>query len=253
MALDPGDLLAPLRRKPATAGIFSDFDGTLSPIVRDPAMAEPVAGVPELLEELAGRYGVVAVVSGRPVAFLTAHLPASILLAGLYGLEVQRRGERQIEPEAERWRAVVSAAAVRLQAAAPPGVLVEPKGFSVTCHYRTNPDLEPQVTALALGVAAATGLVARAGRKSVELLPPIHTDKGTVLRKWAASLDSLCYLGDDLGDMAAFRALDDLAAQGIATVRVAVRSDEAPAELLQAADLAVDAPQGAAALLRTLL
>ena len=253
MTLDPGDLFAPLRRKPATAGIFSDFDGTLSPIVRDPAMAEPVAGIPELLEELARRYSVVAVVSGRPVAFLATHLPTSILLAGLYGLEVQRHGERQIDREAERWRAVVSAAAVRLQAAALPGVLVEPKGLSVTCHYRTNPALQAQVTALAQEVATATGLVARAGRKSVELLPPIHTDKGTVLRKWAASLDSLCYLGDDLGDMAAFRALDDLAAQGIATVRVAVRSDEAPAELLQAADVAVDAPEGAAALLRTLL
>jgi len=80
----PGDLLALLRRDPATAGIFSDFDGTLSPIVADPALAEPLAGVPELLGELARRYQVVAVVSGRPVAFLAARLPASILLAGLY-------------------------------------------------------------------------------------------------------------------------------------------------------------------------
>ena len=253
MTLDPGDLFAPLRRKPATAGIFSDFDGTLSPIVRDPAMAEPVAGIPELLEELARRYGVVAVVSGRPVAFLATHLPTSILLAGLYGLEVQRRGERQIEP---RSRALARGRQRRGRAPAGSGTARcagRAEGLSVTCHYRTNPALQAQVTALAQEVATATGLVARAGRKSVELLPPIHTDKGTVLRKWAASLDSLCYLGDDLGDMAAFRALDDLAAQGIATVRVAVRSDEAPAELLQAADVAVDAPEGAAALLRTLL
>ncbi len=44
VALDRGDPLAPLRGDPATAGIFSDFDGTLSPIVRDPAVAEPVPG-----------------------------------------------------------------------------------------------------------------------------------------------------------------------------------------------------------------
>jgi hypothetical protein len=80
---DPGDPLAPFLRDPAMAGIFSDFDGTLSPIVADPALAEPLAGVPELLGELARRYQVVAVVSGRPVAFLAARLPASILLAGL--------------------------------------------------------------------------------------------------------------------------------------------------------------------------
>lgn len=247
MALDPSDPLAPLRRDPAAAGIFSDFDGTLSPIVEDPAAAQPVAGIPGLLEELARRYGVVAVVSGRPGAFLAAHLPASILLVGLYGLEVQRHGERQIMPEAERWRPVVSAAAARIRAAAPSGVLVEPKGLSVTCHYRADPSLEAQVTALAQEVVAATALVARAGRKSVELLPPIHADKGMVIRKWASHLHSACYLGDDLGDVPAFRALDDLAARGIATARIAVRSDEAPGELLQAADVTVDAPAGAAA------
>jgi trehalose 6-phosphate phosphatase len=252
VAFDADDPLAPLRRHPATAGIFSDFDGTLSPIIDDPELAEPVAGVPALLDELARRYAVVAVVSGRPVAFLAARLPASVLLAGLYGLEVQRHGELQIDPEAERWRAVVSAAAVRLRELAPPGVLVEPKGLSVTCHYRTNPSLEPQVTALAQEVAAATGLVVHAGRKSVELLPPIRTDKGSVIRKWAAPLRSACYLGDDRGDLAAFRALDQLAAQGIGTARIAVRSDEAPAELLQAADLIVDGPEGATGLLRTL-
>jgi trehalose 6-phosphate phosphatase len=250
---DTDDPLAPLRRDPATAGIFSDFDGTLSPIVDDPELAEPVAGVPALLAELARRYAVVAVVSGRPVAFLAARLPASVLLAGLYGLEVQRHGERQIDPEAERWRAAVSAAVTQLRAVAPPGVLVEPKGLSVTCHYRTNSSLEPQVMALAQEVAAATGLVARVGRKSVELLPPIQADKGRVIRKWAASLRSACYLGDDLGDLAAFRALDELATQGMSTARIAVRSDEAPAELLQAADMIIDTPEGAAGLLRTLL
>jgi len=191
----PGDPLALLRRDPATAGIFSDCDGTLSPIVADPALAEPLAGVPELLGELARRYQVVAVVSGRPVAFLAARLPASILLAGLYGLEVQYHGEYQADPEAQCWRAVVSATATRLRAAAPSGVLVEPKGLSVTCHYRANPALGPQVTALAREEAAATGLMARAGRKSVELLPPVHADKGTVIDRapplrWGQTLDS---------------------------------------------------------------
>jgi trehalose 6-phosphate phosphatase len=66
-------------------------------------------------------------------------------------------------------------------------------------------------------------------------------------------LCATCYLGDDLGDLAAFRALDQLAARGIGTARIAVRSDEAPAELLHTADVTVDAPEGAPALLRSLL
>jgi trehalose 6-phosphate phosphatase len=129
----------------------------------------------------------------------------------------------------------------------------EPKGLSVTCHYRTNPSLEPQVMALAQEVATATGLVVRRGRKSVELLPPIRADKDTVIRKRAAPLRSVCYLGDDLGDLAASRALDQLATRGISTARIAVRSDEAPADLLQAADVIIDTPGGTAGLLRTLL
>ena len=107
--------------------------------------------------------------------------------------------------------------------------------------------------ALAREVAAATGLDLRRGRRSVELVPPIHADNGTVIRNWAAPLRSACYFGDDLGDLAAFRALDQLATQGISTARIAVRSNEAPAQLLQAADLITDAPEGAARLLHTLL
>jgi trehalose 6-phosphate phosphatase len=110
------------------------------------------------------------------------------------------------------------------------------RALSVTCHYRANPALEPQVTALAREVAATTGLVARSGQKSVELLPD-SCGQGHVIRNWAAGLRAACYLGDDLGDLSAFAALDQLAARGIATTRIAVRSDEAPAELLQAADM----------------
>ena len=102
MAFDAGDSLASLRDAPETAGIFSDFDGTLSPILQDPAAAEPLAGVSELLDELSRRYRIVAVVSGRPVAFLARHLPESILLAGLYGLEVMQHGTSHIDPEADR-------------------------------------------------------------------------------------------------------------------------------------------------------
>ena len=51
-----------------------DFDGTLSPIVADPADARPLTGAPELLAELARSFAVVAVVSGRPAAFLVRPL-----------------------------------------------------------------------------------------------------------------------------------------------------------------------------------
>jgi trehalose 6-phosphate phosphatase len=247
------DLLVPLRREPATAGIFTDFDGTLSSIVTDPASAEPVAGVPELLGALAGRYAMVAVVSGRPLSFLAARFPPAVLLVGLYGMERRRGGVTQVDPAAERWRGAVEAAATQSDAGAARGVLVERKGLSVTLHFRGDPTLESATVTLARRVAAATHLEVHPARKSVELRPPVHTTKGTVVEDLAAGLSSACYLGDDVGDLDGFRALDHLASRGAYTVRVAVRSDEAPADLLRGADETVDGPDGAAALLRTLL
>ena len=92
-------------------------------------------------------------------------------------------------------------------------------------------------------------MVACSGHKSVELLPRFVRTRAR--HPELGCLRAACYLGDDLGDLAAFAALDQLAA-GIAATRIAVRSDEAPAELLQAVDMILDAPEGAAKLLQTL-
>jgi trehalose 6-phosphate phosphatase len=60
------------------------------------------------------------------------------------------------------------------------------------------------------------------------------------------------YVGDDVGDLPAFDALDRLAERGTAAVKVAVRTPDASPELLAAADLLVDGPDGAVTLLATL-
>jgi trehalose 6-phosphate phosphatase len=77
-------------------------------------------------------------------------------------------------------------------------------------------------------------------------------DKGSAVVSLASNLQAACYLGDDLGDLPAFAALAQLAVTGVATVAVAVRSAETPPELLERADLVVDGPEGALALLRQL-
>lgn len=53
-----------------------DFDGTLSPIVEDPQAARPLPGIVELLGPLAERFAAVALVSGRPAAYLAEHAAA---------------------------------------------------------------------------------------------------------------------------------------------------------------------------------
>lgn len=246
------DPLAPFAERPALAAVVLDFDGTLSPIVDVAAEARPVDGAVELLDRLAGRLGLVAVMSGRPVDFLRPLLPPSVVLSGLYGLEVVRDGVRSDLPGAGAWREVVADVARISVDRGPQGMVVEPKGLSLTLHYRTRPDVAPAVVAWAETQAARSGLVARPAKMSVELHPPIAADKGTALEALTAGLAAVCYAGDDQGDLPAFDALDRLAAAGVHTLRVAVVSPEAPPELVERADLLVDDPAGLVDLLRRL-
>lgn len=246
------DPLAPFAERPALAAVVLDFDGTLSPIVDVAAEARPVDGAVELLDRLAGRLGLVAVMSGRPVDFLRPLLPPSVVLSGLYGLEVVRDGVRSDLPGAGAWREVVADVARISVDRGPQGMVVEPKGLSLTLHYRTRPDVAPAVVAWAETQAARSGLVARPAKMSVELHPPIAADKGTALEALTAGLAAVCYAGDDQGDLPAFDALDRLAAAGVHTLRVAVVSPEAPPELVERADLLVDDPDGVVDLLRRL-
>jgi trehalose 6-phosphate phosphatase len=248
-----GEVFERLHADPSHAGILTDFDGTLSPIVDEPESARPLDGVPALLDELAHRYAVVAVLSGRPVTFLQQFLPSSLLLSGLYGLEVVRDGRRNDHPSGGMWREVIDDVATVSRANGPTGMRVESKGLSLTLHYRGHPELEAPIRALAERQAARSGLSIRPARMSFELHPPIAADKGTALREVAAGLAAVCFLGDDVGDLPAFAELERLTRDGVATVRVAVRSDEAPNELLDAADVVVDGPEGARDLLQELL
>jgi trehalose 6-phosphate phosphatase len=248
---------APLAAMPARAAVFLDFDGTLAPIVAEPAAARPLEGVPGLLAELGARFGMVAVVSGRPAGFLEAQLgrPGGVRLIGLYGLEeVGRPSGPTLEPaELDRWRPVMARLVDAAAREAPAGVALERKDVGFTLHYRGAPEREAWVRAFAERAAAADRVAIQEGRLAVELRPGIPTDKGTVVVTLGAGSRAACCFGDDLGDLAAFAALEELARAGTAIVRVAVRDDESPPAVAAAADLVVEGPEGALELLVTLL
>lgn len=242
----------PLIERPAEAALFVDFDGTLAPIVEDPATARPLPGAPAVLGALAARLGLVAVVSGRPAAFLVGalgHLPG-VRLAGLYGMEeVTAQGAVTVSPAAEQWRAAVSEATAMALAEAPAGAQVEPKGLSVTLHWRRAPAAAAWARDLAARAGGRTGLVPHPGRMSLELRPPVATDKGSVVRSMAAGHPVVACFGDDLGDLPAFAVLGELAAAGVAVARVAAVDPETPPEVAEAADVVVAGPEGALGLL----
>lgn len=259
----PEELLRSWRASPATSGVFVDFDGTLSPIVDDPAAARPLPGVSEALGRLAAHYARVAVISGRPVAYLAAHLGTAAgrtRLIGLYGLERARAGDHragrglavEVSPDASGWVDAVGAAATEAEQEAPAGAAVERKGLAVTIHFRQADHLAGWAEEAAGRLAGRHGLVAHPGKKSWELRPPVDTDKGSVVEELSDGLEAVCFVGDDTGDLPAFAALQRLRDQGTATLAVAAGSAETPKALVESADLVVDGPSGVLALLLAL-
>jgi trehalose 6-phosphate phosphatase len=252
-------LLRPLADAPARSALFLDFDGTLSGVVTDPRLAHPLPGVPALLAELAARFALVAVISGRPTAFLAEILgaPPGVTLAGLYGLERALQG-----PAHDSWAAVIDEVVAEAMAAAPPGIYVEPKGLTVTLHFRRAPEHKDWVVDFAERQRDARGLMVVQGRLERELRPALAVDKGTVVRSLVAEhdaqaepLQAAAAFGDDVGDLPAFAALDALGAAGGSlrtVVRVAAVDTESPASVAAVADLRVAGATGAVALLREL-
>jgi trehalose 6-phosphate phosphatase len=248
--------LRPLAVEPARGALFLDFDGTLAAIVEDPTGARPLPGVPALLADLARRFALVAVISGRSTAFLSDVLgaPDGVTLAGLYGLERALRG-----PEHDDWAAVIDEVVTEATAEAPAGVYVEPKGLTVTLHWRRAPEHRDWVLAFAERQSARRGLVVHPGRTERELRPPVHVDKGTVVRalvaEHAGPLRAVAVFGDDIGDLPAYAAVEELASAGggaLSAVRVAAVDTESPPEVAARADLTVQGAVGAVELLRVL-
>lgn len=239
-------------RAPARAGLFLDFDGVLADIAPEPDAACIRLGVADLLVDLCRRLGRVAVISGRPVDYLDTMVPAEVDIVGLYGLEWRRGGVHHTLHEAEPFRTIVHElvddATSRFGHA-----VVEPKGLSLTIHYRSDDALSVPMGAWVAEHAARTGMESRPAKRSFELHPPIQRDKGTALVELAEDLDPVAYFGDDLGDLPAFDGLDRLATHGVTTIRVAVDSAEAPPILRRRADVVVAGPAGAEELLRRIL
>lgn len=249
--MTPDDIRDRLSADPSSTVLLFDFDGTLAPIVDDPDAAVAAPGALDLLDRLAQRFRRVAVVSGRDVSFLARQMGADVDLSGLYGLQTRIGGVVTEHEDASRWRTVIDD--VIAAADAPPGVRIEGKGLSLTAHFRTAPDAAGDTLAWAATTAGRTGLRARPAKASVELHPPIHASKGTAVHDLAGDAATVVYVGDDLGDLPAFAALDELALAGRTTVKVASGGGELPVEVADVADLVVDGPAAVVALFQPLV
>lgn len=232
--------LQDVRDRLARAAVILDYDGTLAPIVSHPQDALPLPGVTQALAALLPRVHRLAIVTGRPAAFVRERLPVEGLeIVGLYGMDGA--------PPIDRLTYDAVAAVVATE----PGATLEDKGVTLAAHVRNAPDpdaAETRLRELLVPIAEAAGLVLREGKRVLELTPR-GGGKGAVVRHLARDAEAVLVAGDDLADLESFRALEDLDA---VVCRVAVLGLEAPDELRLGADVTVEGPEGLLVLLRSL-
>ena len=236
--------IEPLLAQSERAGLFVDFDGTLAHIVDVPSAARPASGAAEALATLAEHLSIVAVVSGRATEELVQHLGGDLEIWGVHGAERATRGRIEVAPEVRDFIPVFqrarAAAEVSLRHPAFDGCFVEDKRVAIALHYRraTARGAAEALAALADRLASDNGLIRTDAKMAFELRAPVEISKGSVVLRRAREKDlaAVAFLGDDVVDLAAFDALDELGAEGRYALRVAVDSDEAPPELLARAD-----------------
>ncbi len=258
------EALAPLRDDRAHAAILFDLDGTLAPIAEQPADARVPERSRHLLIEIARRYAIVACVTGRRASEARAMVAiGTITYLGSHGAELLRAGwtEAVLEPTLAEWarrihefgRAHDTSELRRKR------VRLEDKGAIVAFHWRGAPDEEVARAAIdaIAREAEEAGLQTHWGRKVLEVRPPVQFDKGAGIASFLreTDVDVALYVGDDVTDLDAFRSLSELVDEGKLSqaIRVGVRSDEGPEEIVKEADVVVDGSDGVRELLELLV
>lgn len=187
-----------------------DFDGTLAPIVKDPALAVMPASILRRLRALQ-EYAPVAIVTGRSLDDIQKRLefkPDFIIgnhgVEGASGWEVPAQDYRLL---CERWYQQLNAALCD-HARFDPGIMVEQKTYTLSVHFRMARDRDSSATALLkLFAEVVPDAHIVAGKCVFNLLPPGAPDKGTALDLLCATHDlrNTLYIGDDVTDEDVFK------------------------------------------------
>lgn len=246
-----------------------DFDGTLAPIVDDPENAHIHPDAPEVLVALAEQVRAVAVVTGRPARQALAlggleevgneigEHGRELFVLGQYGNERWTSVERRvISPAPPRGLATFTSELPRLlRRVDAADAWIEEKGLAVAVHTRRLDDAEAaydRLLPLLADAARAHDLDVEPGKQVIEVRAHgMH--KGAAVRRLIEQVGAraIVFGGDDLGDVEAFKAVEELRGDGFPGLLVCSASaDENP--LSHLADVVVDGPAGVLDLLRQL-
>ena len=217
-------------------GLFSDIDGTLSPIVERPEDATVTPRCRSLLQSLIREDVRVALITGRPLTSARAMVGIDeVAYAANHGLEYWLDGRVELAEGVEGYPALVEQIVTQSAYLPELGVQPERKGPGVAFHFRRAPDTE-----------AAQHFAIREGRKVIELRPDVNASKGSATKLLAKRLGvkAILCMGDDRTDIDMFEAVKHLCNRGVDGAAVAVLSAESPPELLAASDYTVEGVEG---------
>ena len=224
-------------------GLFSDFDGTLTPLFDDPRNTTLSPAIRDTLSELSKRVEIVAVVSGRDMEFLREVIGLdSVTYVGNHGLEVWKTEDEQQERHVQLPDGLLEDIQKGVRRIAVTGLSVENKGLSMAVHYRNASDPTAARSALSQmlkSLAADHGLEIREGKMVLEIGPGAGVNKGTAVDRLAREfgLMGAIFLGDDVTDCDAFDAVHRLIGErDLEGAAVAVVDEETPEAVLRKAD-----------------
>ncbi len=211
----------------ANWALFLDFDGTLVDIAPRPQDVAVPASLIATLQALYNAFGgAVALVSGRPIADIDRLVaPLKIPVAGQHGLEwriapggkiLHRGGDPALLDDLRQRFAKL--------AADHPGIVVEDKTWSLSVHYRAEPETGPEIIALATDHMPEGEHLHLMHGKMVAEIKPAGIDKGKVVHSFLAEPPFAgripVFIGDDRTDEDGFAAVN---AQGGISIRVGPR------------------------------
>jgi trehalose-phosphatase len=196
--------------------IFLDYDGTLTPIISQPAQALLSDSMRQKLRTLAAHVPL-AILTGRDLEDIRRRVDiGGIVYAGCHGFDIA--GPRGLRKQvATEFLPILDAAEkeLREKLAAIPGALLERKRLSIAVHYRqaTGNGVTKITQAVDETIARHHELTRVVGKKVYELLPGVAWNKGRAIL-WLLETLGLdqpevlpLYVGDDHTDEDAFRAL----------------------------------------------
>lgn len=200
-----------------------DYDGTLTPIVRDPGRAILSPAAREILRRLAREKScTLAIISGRKLSEIKKLVGLrGIVYGGNHGIEMAGDGWKYLHPAAAGARPAIRkiAAALKRRLETVPGTSLEDKGASLSVHFRRAKKKDIGLTLKTVEdtiepYRKRKQIKITSGKKVVEIRPPEKWDKGAALlwlrdrirREKGAGVFPV-FIGDDVTDESAFAAI----------------------------------------------